>query len=173
MGVRINKVLNDLNIGLQTAIDFLKQRRDLGEVRDDMTPNTKISDEQYEALVKKFGVDKIVKERAEALLKISKKNSNTTNKNENSHFQFFPKDSSSNNSKLTRNVKPLDDFNWDEFEEGVQATIPENVEVPKWVLEVIDYADIINTNIAGFTYESLGIMRMNRNSINYTNILKI
>ena len=64
MGVRINKVLNDLNIGLQTAIDFLKQRRDLGEIRDDMTPNTKISDEQYEALVKEFRGDKNVKEKA-------------------------------------------------------------------------------------------------------------
>ena len=69
MGVRINKVLNELNIGLQTAIDFLKQKRQLGEVRDDMTPNTKISDEQYEALVKQFGVDKSVKKQAEALFK--------------------------------------------------------------------------------------------------------
>ena len=69
MGVRINKVLNELNIGLQTAIDFLKQRRELGEVRDDMTPSTKISDEQYEALVYKFRVDKNVKEKSEKLFK--------------------------------------------------------------------------------------------------------
>ena len=92
MGVRINKVLNELNIGLQTAIDFLKQNRQLGEVRDDMTPNTKISDEQYEALVKQFGVDKSVKKQAEALFKKTNNNSSTStdNKHGKSQSQVFP-----------------------------------------------------------------------------------
>ena len=53
MGVRLNKVLSELNIGLQTAVDFLKKKSSLGEIKDDATSNTKISDEQYEALVKK------------------------------------------------------------------------------------------------------------------------
>lgn len=57
MGVRLYKVLPELNIGLQTAIDYLKMIN-LGEIKDDATVNTKISDEQYEALVKKFKVDK-------------------------------------------------------------------------------------------------------------------
>ena len=61
MGVRLNKVLSELNIGLQTAVDFLKKRNELGEVKDDATPNTKISDEQYEALVDQFSSDKAVK----------------------------------------------------------------------------------------------------------------
>ncbi len=42
MGVRLNKVLSELNIGLQTAVDFLKKKNHLGEVKDDVTPNTKI-----------------------------------------------------------------------------------------------------------------------------------
>ena len=54
MGVRLNKVLSELNIGLQTAVDFLKKKSSLGEIRDDATTNTKISDEQYQALVDEF-----------------------------------------------------------------------------------------------------------------------
>ena len=55
MGVRLNKVLSELNIGLQTAVDFLKAHQELGEIRDDANPNTKIGDRQYVALVKEFG----------------------------------------------------------------------------------------------------------------------
>jgi translation initiation factor IF-2 len=67
MGVRLNKVLSELNIGLQTAVDFLKKKSSLGEVKDEMTTNTKISDEQYEALVNEFSTDKAVKTKAEQL----------------------------------------------------------------------------------------------------------
>ena len=67
MGVRLNKVLSELNIGLQTAVDFLKKKSALGEVKDDATPNTKITDEQYEALVNEFSTDKAVKTQAEQL----------------------------------------------------------------------------------------------------------
>ncbi len=62
MGVRLNKVLTELNIGLQTAVDYLK-KKNLGEIND-ATMNTKISDEQYNALVKEFKGDKDVKNQA-------------------------------------------------------------------------------------------------------------
>ena len=67
MGVRLNKVLSELNIGLQTAVDFLKNKKELGEVKDEMTPNTKISDEQYQALVSEFSGDKAVKTQADMM----------------------------------------------------------------------------------------------------------
>jgi len=67
MGVRLNKVLSELNIGLQTAVDFLKKKSELGEIKDDATSNTKISDEQYDALVNEFSTDKAVKTQAEQL----------------------------------------------------------------------------------------------------------
>ncbi len=67
MGVRLNKVLSELNIGLQTAVDFLKKKNRLGEVKDDITTNTKISDEQYEALVNEFNGDKAIKKQAEKI----------------------------------------------------------------------------------------------------------
>ena len=62
MGVRLNKVLTELNIGLQTAVDYLK-KKNLGDITD-ATVNTKISDEQYDALVKEFKGDKDVKTQA-------------------------------------------------------------------------------------------------------------
>ena len=64
MGVRLNKVLTELNIGLQTAVEYLKKKQSLGEIKDDANVNTKISDEQYEALVKEFKGDKDVKKQA-------------------------------------------------------------------------------------------------------------
>ncbi len=67
MGVRLNKVLSELNIGLQTAVDFLKNNKELGELKDEMTPNTKISDEQYKALVGEFSTDKAVKTQADMI----------------------------------------------------------------------------------------------------------
>ena len=64
MGVRLNKVLTELNIGLQTAVDYLKNKKSLGEIKDDANMNTKINDEQYAALVKEFKRDKDVKTQA-------------------------------------------------------------------------------------------------------------
>ncbi len=57
MGIRLNKVLSELNIGIHTVIEFLKENH-VGEIRDDAIPNTKITDTQYLALKKKFGMTK-------------------------------------------------------------------------------------------------------------------
>ena len=64
MGIRLNKVLSELNIGLQTAVDFLKNKKSLGEIKDDANQSTKITDEQYDALVREFKGDKDVKKQA-------------------------------------------------------------------------------------------------------------
>ena len=67
MSIRLNKVLTELNIGLQTAVDFLKNKKSLGEIKDNANLSTKISDEQYDALVREFKKDKDVKNEAEKL----------------------------------------------------------------------------------------------------------
>lgn len=67
MAIRLNKVLTELNIGLQTAVEFLKNEKNLGEIKDDANMNTKITDEQYRALVQKFKGDKDVKSEAEKI----------------------------------------------------------------------------------------------------------
>ena len=80
MGIRLNKVITELNIGLQTAVDYLKYHH-IGEIKPDANPNTKISDEQYHALVKKFRVDKNVKANAEVIAnKLFAKNENSVGK---------------------------------------------------------------------------------------------
>ena len=72
MGIRLNKVLTELNIGFQTAVDFLKNKKSLGEIKDDANLSTKISDEQYSALVRQFKGDKDIKNEAEKLAKKGK-----------------------------------------------------------------------------------------------------
>jgi len=67
MSIRLNKALTELNIGLQTAIDFLKSKTKLGEIKDDTNLSTKISDEQYGALVAAFKGDKDIKSEAEKM----------------------------------------------------------------------------------------------------------
>ena len=67
MAIRLNKVLTELNIGLQTAVEFLKNEKNLGEIKDDANMNTKITDEQYRALVQKLKGDKDVKSEAEKI----------------------------------------------------------------------------------------------------------
>jgi len=57
MGIRLNKVIAELNIGFQTAVDFLR-KKSIGEVKEDASPTSKISEEQYEALRNEFSTDK-------------------------------------------------------------------------------------------------------------------
>lgn len=66
MSIRLNKAISELNIGLQTAVDYLEKRKELGEVKND--PNFKLSDEQHEALVEHFKSDATVKNDAAKLL---------------------------------------------------------------------------------------------------------
>ena len=65
MSIRLNKAIKELNIGLQTAVEFLKKRSDLGEVRDDL--GFKLNDGQYNALKEEFKSDKEVRSQAEKL----------------------------------------------------------------------------------------------------------
>ena len=78
MGIRLNKVTQQLNIGIHTAVEFLKLNH-VGYIKEDANPNTKITDEQYNALVKHFSVDRRVKANAKFL---SKKASNNKQESE-------------------------------------------------------------------------------------------
>ena len=66
MSIRLNKALRELNIGLQTAVEFLEKRSELGEVKAE--PSFKLSDAQYNALAGAFQQDKEVRSQAEKLL---------------------------------------------------------------------------------------------------------
>ncbi len=65
MSVRLNKALRELNIGIQTAVEFLEKHAQLGEIKSD--PNFKLTDEQYAALKTNFKPDADVRSLAEKL----------------------------------------------------------------------------------------------------------
>ena len=65
MSIRLNKALRELNIGLQTAVEFLEKKNHLGEVKAE--PSFKLNDEQYNALVNEFKQDAEVRSQAEKL----------------------------------------------------------------------------------------------------------
>jgi len=60
MSKRLSAVIKEFNIGLQTVVDFLFRKG----YSIDANINTKISDEQYELINKKFSKDAIIKKRA-------------------------------------------------------------------------------------------------------------
>ena len=65
MPVKIGKVAKELNVGTQSIIDFLSKNG----VTVDSNPNTRISDEQYEKLVKAFKSDRDTKIKSEGYIK--------------------------------------------------------------------------------------------------------
>ena len=65
MSIRLNKAIRELNIGLQTAVEFLESKKNLGEITADQ--NFKLNDEQYRALVEAFKQDAEVRNEAEKL----------------------------------------------------------------------------------------------------------
>ena len=79
MSVRLNKALRELNIGLQTAVEFLEKRNDLGEVKSDLS--FKLNDEQYKALVEAFKSDKEMRSQAEKLFAKKPKEKKVNQKN--------------------------------------------------------------------------------------------
>lgn len=65
MAIRLNKVAKDFNIGISTIAEYLK-KKGFGQI--DENPNTKITDEQYDALRKEFRGDKDLAERKEKMI---------------------------------------------------------------------------------------------------------
>ena len=60
---RLNKVAKDLNVGVQTLVEYLAKKGHQVEP----SPNTKISDEQYELLATAFQGERKVKEEADKI----------------------------------------------------------------------------------------------------------
>ncbi len=60
---RISKVASELNVGVQTVIDFLTDKR-----FEDVNRNSKISDDMYAILLKEYGAEKSVKEESKKII---------------------------------------------------------------------------------------------------------
>ena len=64
MAVRLNKVTRDLNVGISTAVEFLRKKG--FEVEEN--PNAKITDEQFELLRQEFSTDKDLKAKSDQFI---------------------------------------------------------------------------------------------------------
>ena len=64
MAVRLNKVTRDLNVGISTAVEFLRKKG--YEVEEN--PNAKITDEQFDLLRQEFSTDKALKAKSDQFI---------------------------------------------------------------------------------------------------------
>ena len=64
MAIRLNKVIKEFNVGLQTVVDFLEKK---GHKLEEVNPNTKLTDEQYSLVKKEFQTDEHLRNEAEKL----------------------------------------------------------------------------------------------------------
>ena len=66
MSIRLNKVTKECNVGLQTVVEVLQKK---GFEGIEANPNTKITEEQYEILLKEFNRDKGLRTEAAQLIR--------------------------------------------------------------------------------------------------------
>jgi len=60
------------------------------------------------------------------------------------------------------------------FKGNIDAiSIPKDTPIPDWLKEFIDYDTIVEDNIKGFPYESIGIQRLDKSHVTYTNIITL
>lgn len=64
MSIRLNKVTRDLNVGITTLVGFLQKKGHTVE----NNPNARITEEEYEMLVREFSQDMNLKQEAERLV---------------------------------------------------------------------------------------------------------
>ena len=120
MSIRLNKAIRELNIGLQTAADFLKKKYGI-EGTDN--PNLKLTDEQYEGLKAEFVSDAAVRSQAEKLSHKTKQGKEEKNKQEE---KGEAADAEKSASKQRYTV--LGKINLDDLNKPKKADIVKNVE---------------------------------------------
>ncbi len=99
MSIRINKAISELNIGLQTAVDFLEKHSELGEVKNELS--FKLNDGQYDALKKAFSGDKEVRTQAEKMM-----NKKTEKKSQEKAEKKMEKEAAKNAANDSKAVTP-------------------------------------------------------------------
>ena len=138
MSIRLNKALRELNIGLQTAVEFLEKRNELGEVKAEL--NFKLSDEQYKALNDAFSQDKEVRNQAEKLF---------TKKTKEKKRAPEPKDNRAESileSSRQQQFKPLGKIDLDQIgkENAAQSAAPKKTEAKETETAAVSPAPVNN-----------------------------
>jgi len=143
MSIRLNKALRELNIGLQTAVEFLSKKSELGEVKAE--PSFKLSDQQYKALNDAFSQDKEVRDQAEKLFPKKSKDKKRAPEQKDSHAENTLK--SSGQQQYT----PLGKIDLDSIgkKSAVQSVAPVKKEAPnKEVAAAVSHAPVNNASKA-------------------------
>lgn len=65
-------------------------------------------------------------------------------------------------------------LNIQQFKNGITAiSLPPDVQIPEWLFDYIDFDSIVNDNLTPFPIETIGLSRMDKTAINYTNIISL
>ena len=101
MSIRLNKAIRELNIGLQTAAEFLTRKYGI-EGTDN--PNLKLTDEQYEGLKAEFVTDAAMRTQAEKLLQKTKQGKEEKTKKEERTENLKKKENNRKEEKTEQNT---------------------------------------------------------------------
>lgn len=123
MSIRLIKVSKDLNVGINSLVEFLQKKGFAVEAN----PNTKIDDEQYDLLVNEFGKDKKIKLASDRNKELQKEKKKTT-QTESSDEDDEDEDVVSQPSKKGEEIKTV---------------IPEDI---KPHIQIVDKIDLDNLN---------------------------
>lgn len=75
--------------------------------------------------------------------------------------------------ELYERIRSFLDANEEDYKgEITSISVPIDAEVPEWILNFVDYKDIINDNLKNFPLESIGITRFEKDKVNYTNVIR-
>ena len=119
--IRVSKAARELNVGAQTIINFLQDNGfDLGE---NPSPNSKLSDDAYKKLLKKYQPDKLTKEETSKVSLPGKKSTKETEKAEG--------DKEASSDRVNQKVKELTEQKELEAKKAAEAAKKEAEEARK------------------------------------------
>jgi translation initiation factor IF-2 len=122
-GTRISKVARELNVGISTIVEFLnKKGADL-----DSNPNNKISDEQYDLLLKEYGSDLSLKKKSKSITLKSKQETVSINDNK----EDAPEEDSNEEELIVKGQSPDNIIETEEPKERIELKVVGKVELEK------------------------------------------
>lgn len=139
MSIRLNKVTRNLNVGLSTVVEFLQKKGFPTEAN----PNTKISDQEYDLLVKEFSKDKNLKLESE---KISQERHHKEKKGSVMVEGYEkPQKIEEIKTEIPEDIKPKVVIKGKvDLEALDRRPSPENVEVSEEIIPQIQYESIVD-----------------------------
>ena len=129
---RLNKVAKDFNVGIQTLVEYLAKKGHQVE----QSPNTKISEEQYELLATAFDSERKVKEEADKIELMSAGNNRVVELSAKPEAEAEPEEvvikgfTTHKSSAPTKKVTPTQELVGEESESEKPAKIKAQAEKP-------------------------------------------